>query len=862
MRRNVLNWLTAQIPNARHAVILTHNIHFLFVQSVLAAKLRQAGNPRLTIFADAMCAASAFAEQHALLDGLGVRYRVVPVDLGAGRRFHPKALLLVGPDRAALAIGSGNLTHGGMAANHEAWSFAVSDGDGAALIAGFRNYMEALVPTMPLAESLKDGLDAVFDPTQSWIADLPPAGGLAGSPDDIPLLDQLTRSVTGEVRAVSVLAPYYDAEAVALSAIANRFGAPVTCWMQPGRAGLSQTAANQLPANVTLKSIDCEEARRPSFIHAKVMAFHRDEDVVLAVGSANCSQAALLAQRSWGNAELMAVDTVSHEEAEAFFAGLVRSDAPPVLPAEPPSDDWDEMVAPPLRILAARHEGDRLDIAYRAAGALTGLVVEAEAGAWPATTVDAANGLATFSMPQRPRTITLSARDASGGRLVSAEAWVDDEASLSAPATLRRVLRRLQDGEGDDTDPAQTFRGVLDLFRDYLRDPEAARRRMKRRDNAAQAPGAYDPAAVFSEHFGSVGIPISRGGVGTHTPASVLSIIEALFAVSREVGGAALRDGAHDDDGEEPDPESIEAALIQKVRAAPDDKAAGQLRRALVAVGQALCEPAFVETRSATLLSADLALAAVLLVKGLADGLLDAASFRESTRALWGALFFGGKGAGGSGSLPSRIQSITDAGEREAFVAALATPRLASALVLWSITEWNAGDADALWFRFSAARLQERCPWLFAAAPPDTLAIELQVMAGGLLPPNEQTVAMRTWTEVVRAGEALRTLNEALANRNHADLRGSVRSVHIGGSDLVWANGRLGFPTGSFRREDGVKAQVQFLGEPAPARYYATHLLPVLELVENDALDLPVGAKGEILKLVDAAVLLRPAARG
>src|SRR5205085_2850418 len=123
--------------------------------SVLTAKLRQAGNPRLTIFADAMCAASAFAEQHALLDGLGVRYRVAPVDLGPGRRFHPKALLLVGPERAALAIGSGNLTHGGMAANHEAWSFAVSDGDGASLIAGFRDYMEALVPTMPLAEPLK-----------------------------------------------------------------------------------------------------------------------------------------------------------------------------------------------------------------------------------------------------------------------------------------------------------------------------------------------------------------------------------------------------------------------------------------------------------------------------------------------------------------------------------------------------------------------------------------------------------------------------------------------------------------------------------------------------------------------------------
>lgn len=135
-------------------------------------------------------------------------------------------------------------------------------------------------------------------------------------------------------------------------------------------------------------------------------------------------------------------------------------------------------------------------------------------------------------------------------------------------------------------------------------------------------------------------------------------------------------------------------------------------------------------------------------------------------------------------------------------------------------------------------------------------------MAAGLLPPNEQTAALRTWAEVVRAGEALRTLNAALANRNHADLRDAAKALHIDRSDLVWANGRLGFPVGSFRREDRVKAQVQFLGAAAPARYYASHLLPVLELVRADVLDLPTGAKAEILKLIDAAVVLHTPAVG
>jgi hypothetical protein len=857
MRRNVLTWLTAQAPNAHHALILTHNIHFLFVQSVLAAKLRQAGNPRLTIFADAACAAQAFGEQRRLIDGLGVNYRVVPVDLGGARRFHPKALLLTGPDRAVLAVGSGNLTHGGMAANHEAWAFGRSDGEGAPMIAAFRDYMAALAPSLPLAEPLTDGLSDLFDPAYAWVGELPPPSALVGSPNVTPLLDQIDRLVSGKVRAVSVFAPYHDANGVALRAIAERFEAPVTCWLQPGRVGLCRAAAQSLPSNVTLKSVDCEEARRPSFIHAKVLAFHREADVVLAVGSANCSKAALLAQQTWGNAELMAVDVVSHELAEAFFSGLAHIDEAPVLPDAPPSEGWETITPSALRILAARQEGDRLDIAYKSVEPLTDLSVEADAGAWPAVTVDVERKTARFILPLRLRTVVMSGLGPAGARITSPEAWVDDEASLAAPATLRRVFRRLQDGE-NATDPIQAFRGVLEIFRDYLRDPEAARRRMPRRDDPEAPPAPYDPAAVFSDHFGRAGIPLGHGAAA-HTPAGVLSIIEALFAVSRDVGGAppAPPHGEDAQDGEDPDPDAAEAMLIHPLRTDSDARGAAQLRRALGAMEQTLCEPAFVQARTASLLGADLAMVAILLVKGLADGLLDVATFRTSTRILWGTLLFGSRGEGDAGSLPTRVKAIADPAERNTFVAALATPRLAAALSLWSITEWNAIDSEALWFRLSAAQLQESCPWLFGAAAPDALGAEIQAMADALLPPNERFAAHHTWIEVVRAGESLRALRRALDGRAHADLRAAVAAPTVSPADLVWVNGRLAFPLGEFSRADGVKAQIRFLGQPTSCRYLASHLLPIRELINSDAvLDIPPTARGEILKLIEGAEAL------
>ena len=56
-----------------------------------------------------------------------------------------------------------------------------------------------------------------------------------------------------------------------------------------------------------------------------------------------------------------------------------------------------------------------------------------------------------------------------------------------------------------------------------------------------------------------------------------------------------------------------------------------QLRRALRNVEAALLEPAFIAARRPGLLGADIALAAILLVKGLADGYLEVEFYRETT---------------------------------------------------------------------------------------------------------------------------------------------------------------------------------------------------------------------------------------
>src|SRR5262249_18436019 len=110
---NVVEHVCRTVKKAHTAIVLTHNIDFLFVESLVIPHLRAIGSPQLTIFADAACAANCYQTQEMLVSKLGSRYRVVPIDLGQARRFHPKALFVAGNDSASLAVGSGNTTYGG-----------------------------------------------------------------------------------------------------------------------------------------------------------------------------------------------------------------------------------------------------------------------------------------------------------------------------------------------------------------------------------------------------------------------------------------------------------------------------------------------------------------------------------------------------------------------------------------------------------------------------------------------------------------------------------------------------------------------------------------------------------------------------
>jgi hypothetical protein len=213
MRKDILSVISGE-KDITNVIVLTHNIDFVFIQNMVVPALRKCGHPSLTIFADADCAAETYEAQHMVLDLLGKRYRVVPISMQPGFRFHPKAVFLSGQEKGVLLIGSGNLTFGGWRENAEIWCRYDTDIDGTAAFSAFRDYLLNVSALASLNMNPESEIKEAFDEkTRGWAADMAPPGGLFGKPgSDIKLLSQMQAEIGDQsISEIFVCAPYFDA---------------------------------------------------------------------------------------------------------------------------------------------------------------------------------------------------------------------------------------------------------------------------------------------------------------------------------------------------------------------------------------------------------------------------------------------------------------------------------------------------------------------------------------------------------------------------------------------------------------------------------------------------------------------------
>ncbi len=461
MRDDVLKIVTSA-KDATNAVILTHNIDFVFVQSVVIPALRKCGSPAVTIFADGDCAAQTYQYQARVLNGLGTRYRVVPVTMKPGFRFHPKAVLLSGPKAATLLVGSGNLTFGGWRENGEVWCRYDTGADGTGPFAGFRSYMREIIELcVQPREAVATEVEEAFDPnTRTWAVDMTAPEFLLGRAGRGGSMLEQMQGVLGAGAAdhLYVCAPYFDESAEALQALTQALKTPSsTILVQSKRTNLLSAAAASLGSQFSLKAAtfehketvgsDGDERTHEALLHAKFYAVQRGGEVTIFAGSANCSHAALTISGSAGNAELMTHATIPGAEFErAILDEVIVEHVQPELGAEPTAAPPTETGKGFIRIRAARMEAGHIQVAYHAdtgTGIIRALVDDS-----PLEPIDRGDGWVTFQASQ-PRRIIVLVGSSDG---VDVRSEPDEDEGVSADCVSDGAGSDSADGDGDSAD--------------------------------------------------------------------------------------------------------------------------------------------------------------------------------------------------------------------------------------------------------------------------------------------------------------------------------------------------------------------------------------------------------------------------
>ncbi|MGM4902040.1 hypothetical protein AB8B21_22030 [Tardiphaga sp. 866_E4_N2_1] len=799
---NVLQKLVDATKHATTAVILTHNIDFMFAQAILLNRLRKCGSPRLTVFADAGCAAGSFKRQSDIADRVGRSFRVVPVNLGPGRRFHPKVIFLAGPSGANLAVGSGNLGHGGWSGNREIWTYFSFPGNGGPAIAAFRNYLAEICGFADASEAVRMSVIELFS-AEAWAADLPEPGDLLTLPADTPLMDKLLAQLDKPPSSFDMLVSYFDAEGAAVSELARRLGVPLRVLIQLGKEGLSSPAASKLPASAQVLGVTPLENERQT-IHAKLFAAIYPDEVVLIAGSANCSRAALLSRRD-GNAELMAVSRLSVSEYEQLLASIQISDHPPNLPLEAPNGDWDAIESPPVRILSASFDNGVMTVRCAFAASVPpskiNVVLDSEAHMVART-----EGAYVFSVSDPGSRIWVEI-DAADGIARSAPMWIDHEQELQIGRPEHNVQAKLNGNEGLISSDS-----LIDIFTLVVDHYNSPIRWAGTQDKSKTSPSiGYNLDDVFSEGFGQRAYaPVLGGG----------HLVTDEWALMNDYFRLGDRPHCPKEQSEPPDTPDRPPLGPKPLPSRPkvlEPTQAQKLRRLIDKAVTSMSSMAFLESRPPARLAADVRTAALLLAIARRREGMDRAHVDAASAKLFHTLF-----AGSDGSRP--LLDLYIAAHSDAPSLMLSSD-LTAAMTLWVADLVNGREAGS-WFEFAVTRLAAAHPWLIHGKEDTPESLErLSAHVGSL-----SKALPDFWLSWVQGGAAVAALMGRLATAP-LEILGTVTRSRVHRGEIVWIANQFAVAQADFDRN--AKAELYLLNDARRTKFVGEMAIPVLDILEE-----------------------------
>ena len=855
--RNDLIKQIATMSEVNHVVVLTHNIDFVFLQTVFLSALKRCGHPNLTVFADAQCARESYQCQSSMLTGLGKRYRVVPVAMSPGYRFHPKAVLLSGSKAGSLFVGSGNMTFGGMRENVEIWRrFDTGNGDFGAFSA-FRDYMNGLLNRVAFEDSVKIDFAEIFDEhNHPLVSELREPDGLIGRVGkSTSLLSSMVATVANQpVSRITVSTPYFDPDGDALQALSEQFSnPPIDVLLQSKRSTLFSESAQSLSSNIQLKSIgfsdENEKEGTTRFIHAKYFAFHQPDHVQVLAGSANCSRAALLKGGLEGNAELMTYQSMSESDFDReFLQEFVVSDAPPALVNREEVGEEDEFI-PKLQLVGVSYELTSLNICYLSSQKIlvTGCVVDGVEKEFEKIQ----DGRVLVRVEQTPFTVTLKGVY-EGVAVVSNEMWVDDESALRSTSKGRALLEQIRsdDNAGDMKPEDWTL-----IVEQFAKDLTYTTAKERVGGNVSSTPSddedvIYSRTDVFSDSYNKPpNVNTLPLGVMGDKTSSFNDLLLRAFGIDRskssgadEQVGARLEDSVGGDDQVDI-PEQIKIRTDSKpdVDKKKKEKDQKKKRELVTKITEVLTDPTYLELREPRRLGADLIIVGLLLRKALANDWIDKDLFFDVTQRIWGTLFFTPCTDKEVGWIGRRYRQAED---KKHFVSALSSSQLGATLYAWAgAVDLQDKNPNTQRFLMSILVSIGRYPWLWYEGIDEEEIYEylMKILVDspcGLYALADNFVIHEHRISLLRQGEALARLERRLSQIDVAELRSSIDNDVVNMGEVLWQGERGICITVEAPLQGHPYQKVMCLQDPEDTTSFTKQfLMPLRQILRSDILE-------------------------
>lgn len=804
MRFNIFD-MFSDIKDATNIIILTHNIDFVFLQAMILPLLRKCGYPTLTIFADAKCAIESFQRQGPLLDGIGKRYRVVPVAMNPGFRFHSKAIMISSLTKATLAVGSGNLGFGGWKENGEIWNRFDTEIDGAGPFAAFRNHLSDILDIVKLNESVSlEILEAFDSDNRPWALDLNnPTTIFSKCSKGSSLFDQLVRELGNErYDHLTICAPYYDSKGQVIRDLSEQFKAKATqVLLQSGKSNLLSRTAKALPSNIKISSVQYlgieDDARK--FLHAKFYAFRNGNEVVVAAGSANCSLAAWSIPGTDGNAELVALTRMDSSVYETDVLGeLTFSDEDLQLldddfDSEENGDDANKYI----HILAARYVNKELKIGFESSDEIE--IIKCLVDNKDYSFNRDSEGQISIKLDKPPDRVLL--QGSYGQEIITSPVgWVDHELTLRANSKQRSLATEISIKVTHEEWNIAAATDILDLLyknlsympkKGYLL-PEWTSGRGKEENG----PTTFSEDDIFSSGYSlNKNISISLPSLTDNRISGLRNILLRWFGASMHLGNNSEPPPEPDPEGNDDGDGDKEEKITPRNR---QRKASDSERRKILSVinkiSDKLLSPSFLEERPTKQLNTDICIISILFQSALSEGWLEHTEFHQLTHEIWTELFFATENIPKSNGVKKGwLQHLYEVAEnKEIFCQDFSSVDLSVAFLSWAFSlDDKVRCPEDAFFELSCALSVSRLPWLWNIHQKDKVAEKFKehLLHTGLLLAGDQKRWHKIcdrWGSLIQKGMALKKFEDAASHLDLQEMIPQIKKDQLEKGDLVW----------------------------------------------------------------------------